>query len=80
MPQLFLVPVKASSKILKLLQVNMLRKPPEASCVCELGVPGKPGASGPLGSQGSGIPGLTRVPSMPTQGRVPDCARLPKPC
>ena len=50
------------------------------TCVCELGVPGKPGASGPLGSQGSGIPGLTQVPSMPTQGQVLDCTRLPKSC
>ena len=48
--------------------------------VCGLGVPGKPGASAPLGSQGSGIPGLTKVPSMPTQGQVLGCTRWPKLC
>lgn len=50
------------------------------ACACGLGVPGKPGAAGPLGSQGSVSPGLTQVPSMPSQGQVLDCTWLPKSC
>lgn len=50
------------------------------TCSCGLGVPGKPGAAGPLGSQASVSPGLTQVPSMPSQGQVLDCTRLPKSC
>lgn len=58
----------------------MLRKPPEVYlCVWAWG-PWEAMCFRAFGQPGSGIPGLTKVPSMPTQGQVLDYTRRPKFC